>query len=407
MIFWELVRVFSLTLLGLTGMFVIVGLVQQASQNGLSFSQILRIIPLFVPFTLPYTVPATTLFACCVVYGRLSNDNEVVAIKAAGIDLLTMLRPAFLLGTLTTAITLTMAINFIPRTQVMMQEEILREPEEVLYSMLRRERNLGRGDKSQYALYVRDVQGKRLLDVVIKRNDKTNRKNYPGYGVRDDYDYLARSSQARLSVDLEKRLLTVDADRWTISSDSNGSNVVSSGTQPYKIDLPDLFSTADFKSRPTAMEWAELGNRLDFLTTERGQIAEDRETMLAATAAAADPVTRAELPNQQKHFAQLLKDNERNARNVHYEYAIRLALAFSCLVFAMIGAPVGMLSNRADYLSSFVVCFLPTIIIYYPILFSGRGMSMDGKIPATLGAWGANIVVGLGALLLVTRGIRR
>ena len=77
MIFWELLRIFSLTLIGLTGMFVIVGLVPLVSQNGLGAEQLLRIIPLFVPYTLPYTVPATTLFACCVVYGRLANDNEI------------------------------------------------------------------------------------------------------------------------------------------------------------------------------------------------------------------------------------------------------------------------------------------------------------------------------------------
>jgi lipopolysaccharide export system permease protein len=407
MVFWELVRVFSLTLLGLTGMFVIVGLVQQASQNGLGFSQIVRIIPLFVPSTLPYTVPATTLFACCVVYGRLSNDNEVVAIKAAGIDLLTMLRPALVLGVLTAGITLGLSVNVIPRTQVLMQEEIMRDPEEVLYSMLRRERTVGRGGKSQYSMYVRDVQGKRLVDVVIKRNNKERRKDYPGYGIRDDYDYIARTGQARLTVDLDRHLLIVDADRWNIADYSNASSVYSSGTQPYEIDLPDLFSTKEIKTRATALEWPELGDRRRFLAAERDSIVADRDKTLAATGASPVPVVRAELPNQQKHYAQMLKDNERNSRNVEYEYSQRLALAFSCLVFALIGAPVGMLSNRADYLSSFVVCFLPTIIVYYPILLAGRGMAIDGKLPVALGAWLANIVVGLGALVLVFRFIRR
>ena len=58
------------------------GLIQQAAQMGLSLTQVIEAIPLFVPNTLPYTIPATTLFASCVVYGRLSHDNEVVAIKA-------------------------------------------------------------------------------------------------------------------------------------------------------------------------------------------------------------------------------------------------------------------------------------------------------------------------------------
>ena len=407
MIFWELLRIFSLTLIGLTGMFVIVGLVPLVSQNGLGAEQLLRIIPLFVPYTLPYTVPATTLFACCVVYGRLANDNEIVAIKAAGIDLLTMLRPAVLLGVLTGAATLAISFTLIPRTQVLMYEEIMREPEEVLYNMLKRDRVVGREAKSQYSMYVRDVQGKRLLDVVIKRNNKDQVKLITNVGARNDYDYLARTSQARLSVDLARRVLTVDADRWVIADYSNASNVNSFGTQPYEIELPDIFSTREIKNRPVALEWPELGVRLDDLAKERDAIAASKQASQAAGAASEDPALRKEVQNQQQHYAQQLKDNDRNVRNVQYEYAIRPALAFSCLVFALIGAPVGVLSNRADYLSTFVVCFLPTILIYYPILFSGRGMAIEGKVPAALGAWGANLVVGLAALLLVFKAIKR
>src|SRR5947208_16360294 len=123
MIFWELVRVFLLSLVSLTGLFLMAGLIQQAAQLGLGLYQILRAIPLFVPSTLPYTIPATTLFASCVVYGRLSHDNEVVAIKAAGVHLFTVLRPALLLGLVTTAITGGLYYAVIPVTQQRLQQE--------------------------------------------------------------------------------------------------------------------------------------------------------------------------------------------------------------------------------------------------------------------------------------------
>ena len=85
MIFGELVRVFLLALVTLTGLFLLGGLVSEASQRGLSPGQVLTVIPLLVPNTLPYTVPATCLFAACVVYGRLAHDNEITAIKSAGV----------------------------------------------------------------------------------------------------------------------------------------------------------------------------------------------------------------------------------------------------------------------------------------------------------------------------------
>src|SRR5207248_1755832 len=87
MIFWELARVFILALVALTGMLVMGGVVAEATQRGLGPIQLLQAIPLLIPSTLPYTLPATTLFATCVVYGRLAHDNEILALKAAGVHL--------------------------------------------------------------------------------------------------------------------------------------------------------------------------------------------------------------------------------------------------------------------------------------------------------------------------------
>src|SRR5215831_10454352 len=98
MILWELVKVFGLSLMGITGILLMAGIVAEASQQGLTPFQVLEIIPLLVPSTLPYTIPATTLFATCVVYGRLSADNEILAIRASGINLTKVVGPAILIG---------------------------------------------------------------------------------------------------------------------------------------------------------------------------------------------------------------------------------------------------------------------------------------------------------------------
>src|SRR3954469_3523778 len=140
MIFWELVRVFLLSLGTLTGLFLIVLVVQQASILGLSLSQIVRAVPLLIPSMLPLTIPATTLFAACVVYGRLSHDNEIVALKAAGVHLFGIVKPTLLLGVLSTLLAAGLYHTTIPTTQKQFYEEVLADPEEVLYNMLRRDR---------------------------------------------------------------------------------------------------------------------------------------------------------------------------------------------------------------------------------------------------------------------------
>src|SRR5262249_15677912 len=171
MIFWELLRVFLLALSGLTAMFLLAGLIPLAAQMGLSPRQVIVAIPLFVPSALPYTIPATTLFASCVVYGRLAHDNEVVAIKGAGVHLFHLLKPPMVPGVPTTGATGGLYHTIIPRTQQMLQEQILEDPEEVLYNALRRDRCFRHGN-FPYVIYVKDVQGRRLIDVVLKRRVK-------------------------------------------------------------------------------------------------------------------------------------------------------------------------------------------------------------------------------------------
>src|SRR6476659_7382685 len=130
MILWELTKVFLMSLVGITGILLMAGIVAEASQQGLGPTQILAIIPLLIPSTLPYTIPATTLFATCVVYGRLSADNEILAIRASGIHLTRVVGPAVLLGLLTSAGTMGLYFRVIPHTHHLMRAKFIADVEE-------------------------------------------------------------------------------------------------------------------------------------------------------------------------------------------------------------------------------------------------------------------------------------
>ena len=73
MVFWELLRVFLLSLTGLTAMFVIAGVVQQANQFGLSLSQVLTVIPLTVPTRSPPSSTSRSSSRC----GRANTSSDL------------------------------------------------------------------------------------------------------------------------------------------------------------------------------------------------------------------------------------------------------------------------------------------------------------------------------------------
>ena len=53
-----------------------------------------------------------------------------------------------------------------------------------------------------------------------------------------------------------------------------------------------------------------------------------------------------------------------------------------------------------------MICFLPTVFVYYPILLATLNMAKDGKGPPTI-AWAANALLAVCSLVLIRRLMKR
>jgi lipopolysaccharide export system permease protein len=389
MIFWELLRVFLLALVTLTGLFLLGGLVSEATQRGLAPSQVLMVIPLLVPNTLPYTIPATTLFATCVVYGRLAHDNEVTAIKSAGVHLGRLIAPSVLLGLLTAGGTMALYYDFIPRTHEMLRTHVLSDVEEWLYILLKKQGSLKYPKK--FSMWVRQVHGKRLIDVIIKKVGD----NKAGYSM------VARAREASLHYEPTRNVIRLDMSNVFTCGENVFSGAVNHD-QSFEVPLEEAFVRNGYQRRPSDLGWQELLERRADLPDEIRQTAEgiERPPVLPETT----PAQREEMVQSFQHIL-TMKVRERN--NVEAELHLRPALAVGCLCFALIGGPVGIWFSRADYLSAFVSCFLPTVFAYYPLLLCGTNMAKDGRLPPAVALWAANAVVGAAGLVLYGRLLRR
>src|SRR5262249_47436534 len=135
----------------------------------------------------------------------------------------------------------------------------------------------------------------------------------------------------------------------------------SGSNQPFPVPLPEFLTGKDLKGRPGGLTWDELTPRLAELDEDRKRLEEKREDTQFTASNVPDPKTRNVLLEQDRHYKAQLEQLARLTRNVEAEYWMRPALAGGCLVFALIGCPVGIWANRSDYLSTFVVCWMPTV----------------------------------------------
>ena len=83
----------------------------------------------------------------------------------------------------------------------------------------------------------------------------------------------------------------------------------------------------------------------------------------------------------------------------------RWALGFSCFFFVWAGAPMAMCRRHGDPLGSFFLCFLPILIVYYPLMVFGLDGSKHGTIPPWSN-WAGNALLAVGGLFLLRRVLR-
>jgi lipopolysaccharide export system permease protein len=110
----ELLRVFVALITISTLLLVFVGVFGEARKFDLGIWQILQIMPFVVPSLMPYTIPATLLLTVCVVYGRMAGDNEIIAVRAAGIHIIHLMWPSFFLAGVLSIVALFLTDQIIP-----------------------------------------------------------------------------------------------------------------------------------------------------------------------------------------------------------------------------------------------------------------------------------------------------
>jgi lipopolysaccharide export system permease protein len=385
----ELTKVFLMSLVGITGILLMAGIVAEATQHGLGPTQVLAVIPLIIPSTLPYTIPATTLFATCVVYGRLAADNEIIAIKAAGIHLSKVIWPAVWLGVVMSTVTLMLYLEVIPYTHYRLRSKFLNDVEEFLYTMLRRDGCINQ-PRLNYVMFVRGVQGRKLQEALFKRRD--------GKG---GYDVVAKAREAELLVDLPRKQILVHMRHCFVLSE-DGTKTGYFEDKVWPVALPADFASTR-KVRASDLTWLEILERIDEVTQEEERLATQIALNTSKYLMHNSPADlRAHLRNLQGRR----KQKHQELFSLNTELQMRPALSMGCLCFVLIGCPVGMWFSRSDYLSAFITCFLPIVFLYYPILLCGTNFAKSGRVDPLLPMWAANIMMGLVAVVLFRRLLR-
>jgi lipopolysaccharide export system permease protein len=358
---------FAMALVTMTAIFVLIMVMNVATRNGLSPLDVLRLIPLVIPATLPYTVPVALLFAVSVVYGRLASDNEVIAVKTAGCDVGTVLGPSLAFGLVLSGALLAACFDAIPRATRHVQEVLFENIEDVFYKVLKKDHEVD-NPNWPFFISVKDVEGNVLIGAKFKHRAR---------GAEDPNAF-------DLWIDAQRASIRFDPAAGVAHVKLVGSEIRETGNSLILIhdDHFDMPINGRPREEPRVQELTAAGlierqrNRLALLRNEPS-----RQAIAAALWIASGRMERVDW----QHVHGVWKDRHNWEQGFHAaetEWHMRVALSFGSLFFVLLGAPVGILSSRRDFLSSFMTCMVPIMVVYYPLILLGTNLGKDGVISA-------------------------
>ncbi|HID78187.1 MAG TPA: YjgP/YjgQ family permease [Planctomycetaceae bacterium] len=363
---WEVAKVFSLALSGLTLITTLGMGVREGLREGFPPGVIFQVLPYMLPEILGITLPVAVLFAVTHVFGRMAGANEITALKAAGINPLEVVWPMLGLAAVLSLVTVAMYDLSATWGKPQVQRVGIESIERIAYSVLRQERSF---NSKNFSIAVRRVEGRKLVQPTITI-----------YAHGDVPAITVTAREAEIRTDTEAGLVVFRLTDGRI--DAGGEVFRFPDTQEQWVPL-------DANTRPVHRDWLGMREIPEQVARLRAHV----ERLQARMRAEADP-SRRELDRQR------LERLEWRIRRLRTEPFRRWANGFTCLCFALIGTPVAMLWRFENLLATFFVCFLPILAVFYPLLMLQEKLTTSGALHP-ISFWLADVVlVAVGVWLL-------
>jgi LPS export ABC transporter permease LptG len=357
-------------------------------KRSLPLSTVGKLLVLSLPHITVLTVPMSLLFGILIAVGRLSADSEIIAMRALSISTRTIYRPVFLFSFAVFLLNLYLMNVVLPRGNTELQN--LRA--EIFTSSIDKELRprVFYDEYENLMIYVDDVDPRsglwRGVFVADSRGGGDSGPNAATIQQAVEQATAQENASTQLATQRPgQRIIVADSGNLAIVGHAkqlwlNLQNAETHVWDPRKPDrydlstnkvqrmrLPDKFSTSSDPSGSYLKSFREMNV---FELREQVRLAaknHERETLRAAKV------------------------------EIHKKFAI----PFACLVFGVIGLPLGITNRRGGKSSGFSLSVL-IILFYYILLNNGEHLAVSGRIGPAVGMWAPNVILlALGIYLLI------
>lgn len=322
--------------------------------KGVSVFYVVSLFLLFMPWLLTFTIPISMLSATLLAFGRLAGDNEIIALKANGLSLPKISGPVLIVGLLVSLLCVPLNDRLLPesgyRARKLIKEIGIRNPLALL----------------EPGVFIKGFRNYIIFIYNIDRNLLRNIRIYQPQAGKPTRTIVAEEGEIITDPDknfIKLKLKHGSADESLPQDPENFYKLVFD-TYYMKLDLRDAIDHEVIQKKPREMTIREL----------KGEI------------------------------RKLEKDNI-SATPLRIEIHNKIALAFSNVIFVLLGIPIALNTHRREKSINFALT-MGLFLIYWGIMLGGVACVIRNIVPPWAGIWAANSVlflVGAGLFVKLAR----
>ena len=333
-------------------------------KKGISPLYLVELLIYVMPATVVLSLPMAALVAILLALGRLSTNNEIIAMKAHGVAFYHLMLPFLVVVAVLSIVDLGLMDYALPRANL-------------AYAALKRD--IQRHNPAfvlEEATVMKELETEGKLWMYESTNRKSGRmQNVKIWdGIWNGRPRFSHAQEATLGFENGRAMLTLyDGRTYEPATDnSDGYRVTKFQQQNLALQLTEDLERGTFHNQtPRSMRIAQLGAFVD--------------TLEGALQTSKNP----EFTRKKLRFAQV-------------EYHKKFSIPFACLAFGLMGIPLGLMVKQSGKMIGFGIG-LVVILVYYLLLQVGQSTGLNGMLSPALAMWLPNIVIGAFGIALSIR----
>jgi len=335
-----------------------------------------RLFVFLVPSLLAFAVPMAVLAGILGGLARLSADSEIIAFRTLGVGSRTIVRPLLVFGLAGFLVTSALTLVLAPRAN-------FRWVQDMTSSVL------ARATLRVNPLQFNESVPNTVLFVEGIGQDKQWENVFAYLNKDPRAPRLIMARRGRINFFPEKKRATLELTDGVLHSgplsEPETYSVTSFERFEEEIDVESLFPTVTSEKRV---------REKDILELVRDAAAIRGELTAPEMKGAEGPASR----SASARTAQKQREFRAHWVEIHKKFSLPLA----CLVFVLLGLPLGLMTGRGGRTGGLSLS-MGIIFLYYALITTGEKLAIDGKITPFVGMWGPDILLAAAGLLLFVR----